>query len=295
LEDIKVEFIFGLFLIIGIFKLLGWVFSPMLDKIGDVVYLVRANEFEEARKKDEQRIIDAMQAKLMAQELENAFLRENQLNKSQENNKTHRDNENYFETTKVDFLKVIKDVEKPQSDEQFQEIKAKEEPIKPTEIDPLKAKGDKYERYIGKRFEEKGDLVIYNGLIRDYADGGVDIASISTDAKTINLVQCKHWSLKVLEMDHIKKIYEKLNTHNLDFLRLGADQIVEHLSAQKQNHEIEELLTTARKNKKNLQIRKTLYISSDKVVDLEIGKHLTMMQANIFRYQDMKIVVEVYH
>lgn len=179
------------------------------------------------------------------------------------------------------------------TDKQVEENRAHSKPIQTSGVDPLKAKGDKYERYIGKRFEEKGDLVIYNGFIRDYEDGGVDIASISIDAKTINLIQCKHWSLKVLELDHIKNIYEKLNTHNLDFLRLRADQIIEHLSALKQNHEIEELLTTARKNKKNLQIRKTLYISSDKVVDLEIGKHLTMMQANIFRYQDMKIVVEV--
>jgi hypothetical protein len=182
----------------------------------------------------------------------------------------------------------------PPIEKRFEDKKAQKKPTPTKAVDPLKAKGDKYERYIGKRFEEKGELVVYNGFINGYEDGGVDIASISTDAKTINLVQCKHWSLKALELDHVEKIYEKLNTHNFDFLRLSVMQINEHLSAKKQEGAIENLLTIARNNLKNLTIRKTLYISSDKGVDLEIGKHLTMMQPNIFRYQDMKIVVEVY-
>jgi hypothetical protein len=290
-----VELIFGLLLIVGIFKLLGWIFSPMLDKIGDVVDLVRANEFEEARKKDEQRTTDAMMKKLLAQEIENAMLKQAKnaaVNEEIQNNKAEEEPVSINE--KVNPINTTEDTQKPKPTKEFQDKKTQEEPIKPTEIDPLKAKGDKYERYIGKRFEDKGDLVIYNGFIRGFEDGGVDVAAVSTDAKTINLIQCKHWGLRILELDHIEKIYEKLNTHNLDFLRLRADQIVEHLSAQKQKYEIEELLTTSRKNKKNLQIRKTLYISSDKVVNLEIGKHLTMIQPNIFRYQDMKIVVEQY-
>jgi hypothetical protein len=36
--------------------------------------------------------------------------------------------------------------------------------------DPLKEKGDRYEKYIGGEFEKKGDLVIYNGYIRGYND-----------------------------------------------------------------------------------------------------------------------------
>jgi hypothetical protein len=32
-------------------------------------------------------------------------------------------------------------------------------------------------------------------------------------------------------------------------------------------------------------------VSSDKVMDLNIGKKLTMMRANIFKYEDMKIVI----
>ena len=44
--------------------------------------------------------------------------------------------------------------------------------------DPLKEKGDNYERFIGRKFEEKGELVIYNGFIRGYKDKGVDIISI---------------------------------------------------------------------------------------------------------------------
>jgi hypothetical protein len=281
-----VEVFFGLLLIVGIFKLLGWLLSPLLDKIENAVHLIRQNELDEAIKEDAKRDSDALFAKLQASEVEWAIKEQARSAKLMEEQRNIEIEKNPAP------VNVKEDEQKPKTNKQFEEKKFQEESIKPTEVDPLKAKGDKYERYIGKRFEDKGDLVIYNGFIRGFEDGGVDIATLSTDAKTINLVQCKHWSLKALEFDHIKNIYEKLNTHNFDFLRLRADQIAEHLSARKQNHEIEELLTIVQKNKKNLQIRKTLYISSDKVVDLEIGKHLTMIQSNIFRYQDMKIVVE---
>ena len=59
--------------------------------------------------------------------------------------------------------------------------------------DPLKEMGDVYEKEIGKEFESKGDFVIYNGLIRGVADGGVDLIIISPDSQSINFVQCKNW------------------------------------------------------------------------------------------------------
>ena len=44
-------------------------------------------------------------------------------------------------------------------------------PAKNEKADPLKEMGDAYEKEIGKAFECKGDFVIYNGLIRGFADG----------------------------------------------------------------------------------------------------------------------------
>lgn len=235
-------------------------------------------------KKENKASLEAVMMKLQAIDIERA------LKKSQQNDSVQ--NEPAQINKEVNIAEANEN--KPKDDKQFEGKKAQEEPTIPTEVDPLKAKGDKYERYIGARFEEKGDLVIYNGFIQGYKDGGVDIVSISSDARTMNLVQCKHWSIRALELEHIESIYEKLNTHNMDFLRLSTNQINEYLSAQKLDNEIDELLSIARKNKKTIQIRKTLYISSDKVVNLEIGKHLTMIQPNIFRYRDMKIVVEQY-
>lgn len=158
--------------------------------------------------------------------------------------------------------------------------------------DPLQAKGDKYERHIGKRFEEKGDLVIYNGFIRGIEDGGVDLVAISPDAKTINLIQCKSWHTMTMELKHIKNIYLKLQNHDLDFLRLSIEYIQSHLDTKKDLASIRELITSANHSLDQYTIRKTLYIASEKVVSLEVGQHLTMIKPNIFRYEDMKIVVE---
>jgi hypothetical protein len=149
-----------------------------------------------------------------------------------------------------------------------------------------------YERHIGKQFETKGDLVIYNGLIKDYGDGGVDLTAISPDGKTLNLIQCKSWHSMAMGLFHIQKIYQKLTNHNFDFLNLPIEQIKTHLHTKKDEKTIRDIITNARQNKNNFTIRKTLYIASEKVVDLEIGKHLIMIQPDIFRYEDMKIVVE---
>jgi hypothetical protein len=162
----------------------------------------------------------------------------------------------------------------------------------PQKRDYRKEKGIAYERHIGKRFEEKGDLVIYNGLIQDYGDGGVDLVVISSDGKMLNLIQCKNWNYRTIEVEDIQKIYQKLVNHNFDFLNLPIEQIKTHLHTHKDEDTIRDIITHARQNKNHFTIRKTLYIASEKVVDLEIGKHLTMLQPDIFRYEDMKIVVE---
>ncbi len=76
-----------------------------------------------------------------------------------------------------------------------------------------KQKGDQYERYIGQQFAAKGDLVIYNGFIKGYADQGVDIISISSETKVINLVQCKNWTKMRMTLAYMNDIYSKLEQY----------------------------------------------------------------------------------
>jgi len=153
----------------------------------------------------------------------------------------------------------------------------------------LKEKGDRYEKFIGSKFEEKSGLVIYNGFIRGYEDKGVDIIYISDSKNEINLIQCKNWTKKDMTLDHIKDIYLKIAKYDFDFVNLSLFKIQKHLQKYKTIEEIKEILKNIDIDLAN--IRKTLYISSDKVVDLEIGKYLTMIKENIFKYKDMKIVL----
>lgn len=155
---------------------------------------------------------------------------------------------------------------------------------------PLKKQGDEYEKVIGKKFEEKGDLVIYNGFIRGYEDGGVDVVAISPFSKTINLIQCKNWANKKMELDHIKEIDRKLKNHNFDFLNLSASRIKKYLQHDKDENNILKILEEIKKERQSYTIRRTLYAASEKVIDLSIGKHLQMIKPNIFRYDDLKIV-----
>ncbi len=163
-----------------------------------------------------------------------------------------------------------------------------EEETSTQEEDYLKQKGDAYERYIGKQFEAKGDVVIYNGLMRGYEDDGVDIISISMQTKSIHLVQCKNWTKKPMLLGDIENIYEKLNRFDLLRISKSENAVSKHLQMKRPTEEIKEALKV---NKKEFTLRKTLYASSDKVIDLAIGEKLTMIKRNIFRYEDMKIVV----
>ncbi|MDD3854092.1 hypothetical protein [Sulfurimonas sp.] len=163
--------------------------------------------------------------------------------------------------------------------------------------DPLKEMGDAYEKEIGKEFESKGDFVIYNGLIRGVADGGVDLIVISPDSQSINLVQCKNWHKMKMEHHHINSVYDKLtdyasNINIAGFLGIYLFKypvaLQEHLHYKKERDEIANILK-ASKNYTN--IRKTLYIATEQVIDIDVGQHLTMIKPNIFRYKDMKIAI----
>jgi hypothetical protein len=161
---------------------------------------------------------------------------------------------------------------------------------KPAEPDFFKQKGDKYENFIGKKFEEKGDLVIYNGFINGYADQGVDIICISTATKTIHLIQCKNWTTMRMTLAHLQAVYQKLEDYNFDCFNLSVEAINNHQTAYKDNVRL--TLVNTQHNLAKFTVRKTLYLASEKVVDLEIGRYLTMMSPTIFKYKDMKIVMK---
>jgi hypothetical protein len=155
--------------------------------------------------------------------------------------------------------------------------------------DPLKAKGDKYELFIGKQFEKNSDLVIYNGFIKGYQDYGIDLIVISANTKCVNLIQCKNWENKSLTLDALENIYSDLDAFNIGhYVGMECDEINFYLDQPKDNKTILTLLHDS----KNYQLRKTLYLSSDKIVDLEIGPYLKLIKLNIFKYKDMKIVVK---
>ena len=164
-------------------------------------------------------------------------------------------------------------------------------------IDSLKKMGDDYEKKIGKSFESKGDFVIYNGLIRGFADGGVDLIVISPNSQSINFVQCKNWQSKNMEYQHICDVYDKLANYasninisgvlSLYYLK-HSKEIQKNLSYKKEYNEIANIFKSAYKYS---NIRKTLYISTDKVLDPDINQYIKMIKPNIFRYKDMKIVI----
>ena len=156
------------------------------------------------------------------------------------------------------------------------------------QAEPLKARGDAYELFIGRQFELNGDLVIYNGFLRGYGDNGVDLIVISRRNRSVNLVQCKHWRRFAITVERVAEVYDKLNRYKPDYHDLDSESISYYLAIDRPDSEIKQWLEESR----HYLLRKSLYIASDRVVELTLGEHLIMTAENIFRYKDMKMVVK---
>lgn len=187
-----------------------------------------------------------------------------------------------------------KELERERKNERIREAKKNKSkyyaPIVETRYDHLtqKEKGDSYEKYIGKKLESKGQLVIYNGFIHGYDDEGVDIISISPTTKTINLIQCKNWTNMKMELSHIQEIYKKLNDYDVSFYEFDYDIIKKFLQID-QKIAIDEVLEKARYYSR---IQKTLYIATTKNLDFDIDNNLMRKKYNIYHYKDMDVVAD---
>ena len=93
-----------------------------------------------------------------------------------------------------------------------------------------------------------------------------------------------------MSLSEILYIYVPLFLHDLPHLCYDLSQTFS--MDEKIMLEFDDALYDLRTNIDTYKIRKTLYVASENVIDLEIGKYLTMINKNIYRYLDMKIVIE---
>ena len=156
-------------------------------------------------------------------------------------------------------------------------------------LDPLAQMGLDYERLIGKQFLAQGYFVIHSGVIDGWADGGVDLIAIDRQCREIHLVQCKNWQKRPLTLERLEEMYQKLCRYPLDLSRFTRCQLSSTELAQVGEDTLP-WLAEVQRTLPDWQQRKTLYISSERVVDLTIGQHLYMNAPHIFRYKDLKMV-----
>ena len=84
---------------------------------------------------------------------------------------------------------------------------------KPENIVDTKQKGDEYEDYICKHFEEQGYLTVPHGKHNGVKDQGIDI--ILKKEKEILFIQCKHWNEKnKYKIDHKEIQYVRMNVRD---------------------------------------------------------------------------------
>jgi hypothetical protein len=141
-----------------------------------------------------------------------------------------------------------------------------------SENSPQKKQGDAYERLIGILLEINGYLVIYNGLIRGYADLGVDIVAISEEKKEVLIIQCKNWNRYTLSIDNLENIYLKLRKFfTTDYFDLPPALIM-------QSHQVsrfsEESIVNIIRKSKGYTSSWILCMNSKDVIDLDVKQNL---------------------
>lgn len=142
-----------------------------------------------------------------------------------------------------------------------------------------------YKQYIGEKFEEKGDFVIYSFL--ENAHKSVDMITLSCSSKYINFIKCKYWKNKSITESRLEKVYQKLNDYALYRQSTDSEELVDLL---KMELLYECGVKSTAEIKKLFSIRKILYIAKGKTINLEENKNIIKIKDNIFRYKDMKIV-----
>ena len=161
-------------------------------------------------------------------------------------NKTKSDNKNLDEK--------IKDYEQNQKErKEFREwfnsqnFKAKNNNLKPKNKfyygeNWKKKKGDDYEYYIKKFYENEGFKVFPNGYIKGFKDDGIDL--VAHKGKETILIQCKNWKSKA-ELKNITKFYNDCkNYEKYNYKKLNNRYIkkVFVISNEIQNLEIDDFL-----------------------------------------------------
>ena len=131
-------------------------------------------------------------------------------------------------------------------------------------------------------------MVIYDRFIEWPDEKGIDIISISLSAKTINIVLCEECNLH--DIDQLKTFYTQLEKYSVTEMRKEVETIQKHLQIHKKEDAIKGVLRVVAKEK--FDIRKTLYLNTDKAINLPNKKDLKKLKENIYRYKDMKIVLK---
>jgi hypothetical protein len=147
--------------------------------------------------------------------------------------------------------------------------------------------GDTYEKYIGKRYEDNGYLVVYNGFIRGMSDSGVDLVAISLTNPTRHIIQCKNYAKTLLDIDVADEILKNLKFYLSDYLKLTPAEINYYLDEDLPDTEvIEHVIRSFRYNSKYI-----LFIPHFDVISEPLKERLEMVSTNRYSYGELLIVI----
>lgn len=170
----------------------------------------------------------------------------------------------------------------------FQKTKKKKKTAYTKDKDILVQMGNHYESLVGRDFEEKSDLVIYNGFIKGNQDAGIDL--IAFNKNIIYLIQCKNWHRMELHIDKLEQIYLKLSNYKLTCFEINPKEIQKHLQKKKILKDIEILLLKMKLNK-NKKIEKYLFLSKEEVITKHVKARLKKINNYLYKYKDMNLII----
>jgi hypothetical protein len=141
--------------------------------------------------------------------------------------------------------------------------------------------GDAFELFLGRHYEKQGFPVLFNGIVKQKQDQGVDLIVFCTQSNMAKYIQVKNWYQRIFDLAELDATYNKLRTAPNIYIEIEL-QIQHTLTSFKDSAKVN--FKSLVNELPNMSIEKMLYLPSKNNVTDEVALFFEKGE-----YKDMKL------
>jgi len=147
--------------------------------------------------------------------------------------------------------------------------------------DAKKRVGDAFELFLGRHYEKQGFPVLFNGIIKNKKDQGVDLIIFCNQSNTAKYIQVKNWYQRSFDLAELDDTYNKLRATSPTYIEI--DFKIQHLLSAFKNSATVNFKSLVNELP-NMSIEKLLYLPNKNNITDEVARFFDKGE-----YKDMKL------